>query len=101
MTDQTSNASNLPAQCTNCGAAMEVGFIHGGEDVVCWSRVDRNEVIEDFTKEVLYLQRKPKPKSFKVFGCEDPESLRACRCAKCKLVVLAYNEALDWTEFKK
>ncbi|GJM23639.1 MAG: hypothetical protein DHS20C16_00540 [Phycisphaerae bacterium] len=101
MSDQANTTSNLPAKCPNCSASMEVGFVHGGEDIVCWSRVNRNEVIEDFTKEVLYLQRKDRPKSFKFSGVQDPEPLKAVRCVKCDLVVFAYTEALNWKEFKK
>ena len=95
MTDSKDNTSNLPKQCPNCNGAMEVGFVHGGEDIVCWSTVNRNEVIEGLHDEVRYLQRRDWPRSFRLSYVEDPEPLRAVRCAKCNLVTFAYVEALD------
>lgn len=100
MADPASNTSSIPQQCPNCDAEMEVGFLHGGEDVVQWSRVNRNEVIE-FTKDVLYLQRRLWTRSFRLSGAEDPEPLKAGRCVNCNLVIFAYEEALDWKAFKK
>ena len=101
MTDSKDNTSNLPKQCPNCNGAMEDGFVHGGEDIVCWSTVNRNEVIEGLHDEVRYLQRRDWPRSFRLSYVEDPEPLRAVRCAKCNLVTFAYVEALDLNEFKK
>ncbi len=101
MTESEHERPTIPQQCPKCSSNMETGFVHGGEDVICWSVVNRNEVIEDFTKEVLYLQRKDWPKSFKFSGVQDPEPLRAHRCANCNRVLFAYEEALDWKEFKK
>lgn len=101
MNQREDNASKLPPRCPKCLGDVEIGYVHGGEDVVCWSRVHRNEVIEMPQKDVLFLQRQPRPKSFRLSSVDDPEPLRACRCAKCQLVVLYYDEALDWSEFKK
>ncbi len=103
MSDSKDNTSNLPKQCPNCNGPMEAGFVHTGDDddIVCWSIVNRNEVIPDYTKEVLFLQRQEWPKSFRLTEVEYPEPLRAVRCAKCNLVTFAYIEALDLNEFKR
>ncbi len=100
MPTQEEVASNLPKLCPKCNADMEFGFVHAGEDVVQWSTVNRNKTNEDFTKDVLFLQRTPKQKSFRL-SSEEAEPLQAHRCAECKVVILAYEEAIDWNELKR
>jgi len=83
----------IPTSCPSCGAQLVPGFVNAEGGLVMWTRVNPAEESPN-PRDIVYLQRKPEVRSFRLSALEPPP-VPAVRCDACKLVIVDYSEATE------